>query len=130
MQGRSKDRTRPSQADPLTPSQYAALEIDGQSYKLAYDFNAIAEAEEAAGCNLLHGISATLLNTMTAAQLRGLLYASLRRAQPNMTIAGAGSMIRLDTMPTIIEKISEAFALSMPRKKENPTEAGGAPARN
>jgi hypothetical protein len=114
--------------DPIT--EFVTLEIDGKKYRLAADFNAIAEAESGAGCNLLHGISATLMNTMNMAQLRGLLYALMLRDAPATTLADAGKLIRLDTMPDIVEKISTAFALSMPKKKENPTGAVSATANS
>ena len=60
----------------------APLEIDGQTYQLVYDFNAIAEAERLCGANLLYGITAVFLNALTASQLRGLLYAALQSVQP------------------------------------------------
>lgn len=115
-------KRRSSVADAVTPS--AEVEIDGQAFRLVYDFNAIADAESAAGCNLLHGLSATMLNTMNAAQLRGLFWAALRRHHPGITVQRAGELIRLDTMPQIIEGIGQAFVLAMP-KKENPTPAAG-----
>lgn len=108
----------------------AKLEIDGRTYQLAYDFNAIAEAEASTGCNLLHGISAALFGTLSAAQLRGLLCASLRAGQPDITLAETGALIRIDTLERIHTAIAEAWGLSLPEKKENPPEAGAAPAGN
>src|SRR5579864_8392167 len=67
--------------------EFATLEIDGETYHLAYDFNAIAEAEKLAEANLLHGMAALMFNSTTAVQLRGLFYAGLRKAHPKMTLA-------------------------------------------
>lgn len=117
----------------------ATLEIDGARYFLVYDFNAIAEAESLCGVNLLHGISALFLNTMTAMQLRAILYASLQPLQPHkpatkdkpesgVSMAQAGQMIRINTMPAIMTAISEAWALSMPEATENPPGATVPPA--
>ncbi len=110
----------------------AALEIDGEKYELVYDFNAIAEAETLCGCNLLHGISAMFLNTMTALQLRGILYASLQPLQPGFSMDRIGQMIRIDTMPSIYKAIADAWSLSMPaaekEKSENPPVADEPPA--
>jgi hypothetical protein len=112
-------------ADPLV--EFATLRIDGESYNLVYDFNAIAEAEKLAQCNLLHGIASLLASGATAMQLRGLLYAAMRKAHPKMTIDKAGELIRIDTMPDIYEALGEAYRNSMPEAKklaEDPT-AGG-----
>lgn len=106
----------------------ATLEIEGQKYSLVYDYNAIAEAEAVCGgqVNLLHGISALFLNTMSALQLRGILYAALKPLQPDITLAEAGALIKINTMPAIMTAIGEAWALSMPEQpKENPPGAAG-----
>jgi hypothetical protein len=97
--------------------QFASLEIDGKTYRLTYDFNAIAQAEAASGCNLLQGVAGFLLNTATAAQYRGLLYAALLKAHPKMSIDQAGNLVRIDTMPDIRRALAEAYNLSMPEKK-------------
>lgn len=111
-------------ADPLV--QFEKLEIDGQTYHLAYDFNAIAEAEKLVGCNLLEGIAAILMHGMTAEQFRGLFYAALRKARPKMTLEQAGSLVRIDTMPDIREALLRAYNASLPEAKKilDPPEAG------
>lgn len=113
-------------ADPLV--EFVTLEIDGESYKLAYDFNAIAEAEKIAECNLLQGIAGVLLNNMTAKQLRGLLYAAMGKAQPKTTLAKAGALCRIDTMPDIRDALLKAYNASLPEEKKilaDPPEGGG-----
>lgn len=102
--------------------QFANLEMDGETYPLAYSFNAIAEAERLAGCNLLAGLEN--LMDLTALQLRGLLYAAMSVANPKVTIAQAGALIRIDTIPTITNAMADAYRLSMPGKKVDPTAAG------
>lgn len=111
-------------ADPVVP--FAVLEIEGEKFKLAFDFNAIAEAEHYAGCNLLSGLKN--LGDLTALQLRGLLYAAMRKAHPKVTIEKAGSLIRLDTIVKITLALGEAYSLSMPKRDETPTEAEDAAA--
>ena len=101
---------------------FATLAIEGeQPLKLAFDFNAIAEAEQLAGCNLLEGLQN--LSGMTALQLRGLLFAALRKAQPKMTIQAAGALIRLDTLGPITLALAEAYSLSIRKKTADPIEA-------
>src|SRR4051794_34806267 len=100
--------------------QFATLTIDGEDFKLAYDFNAISTAEHSAGCNLLQGLGS--LTDLSAVQLRGLLYAALLVAHPDMTIHKAGRLIRFDTMPSVISVLGQAYSLSLPEKKSNADE--------
>jgi hypothetical protein len=129
---------KPSAAKAVQPS--ATLDIDGEKYQLVYDYNAIAEAEVETGngVNLLHGISALFLNTMSALQLRALFYAALKPLQPyqpatgkapasGVSLAMAGRMIRIDTVPAIMAALSEAWSLSMPEVKTTPPAVAGSP---
>jgi hypothetical protein len=107
-------------ADPTI--QFAKLELDGETYKLAYSFNAIALAESVSGCNLLEGLRN--LSNLSAGQLRGLFYAALSVADPKITIEQAGALIAVDATHSITDAIVEAYILSMPKKKEqDPPEA-------
>lgn len=124
-----RDSVAGTAADPVVES--VPLEIDGKTYRLFYDFNAIAEAEQAAGCNLMHGIAVVMLNGMDARQFRGLLYGALRVAHPKMTLLDAGNLIRIDTMPEIRRALVLAWNASLPEGKkiaEDPTEGGDAKA--
>lgn len=107
-------------ADPII--KFAQLAIDGQTYQLAYSFNSIAVAEQVGGFNLLAGLEN--LKELTAGQLRGLLYAALILAQPDVTIEQAASLIRLDTLTAVTAALVEAYSLSMPETPANPTAAG------
>jgi hypothetical protein len=107
---------------------FSTLKVDEKEYKLAYSFNAIAVAERTAGCNLLSGLEN--LSDLSALQLRGLLFAALSIAHPTITIEGAGRMIRLDTIAPITTSLAEAYQLSMPEKKADPTEAVDPAAQN
>ena len=108
--------------DPII--KFATLVIDEKEYKLAYSFNAIAEAESLAGCNLLTGIKN--LTDLSAAQFRGLFYAALTVAQPKMALKDAGALIRFETQALIEAAIGEAYILSMP-KQEDPDPNAEAP---
>ena len=118
-------KNQPMAVDPIT--EFVPLEIDGYTYELVYDFDAIANAEKQADCNLLHGMSATLLNTMSAGQLRGLLWAALRRRHPKMTLADAAALCRVDTVPDIVPALAATFTAAIP--KRNPPGAVGAAAK-
>lgn len=96
--------------------KFATLALDGQEYSLCYSFNAIALAEKTAGCNLLSGLQT--LTDLSAMQLRGLLFAALTVAQPELTINDVAKLIRLDTIGPITMAIAQAYTLSMPNNDE------------
>lgn len=118
-------KTKPAVVKAVQPS--AKLEIDGKTYELVYDYNAIAEAEieTGNGVNLLHGIAAFMLRTMSALQLRGIFYAALKPRQPEITMQQAGAMIRITRMQAISSAITEAWGLAMPEPDPNPPAAAG-----
>ena len=88
---------------------------------LAYDFNAIADAEEPAGCNLLAALES--LSDISAMQLRGLLFAAVV-STPKPTILECGELIRVDTIAPITTALADAYNLSIPI----PPPAAAAPA--
>lgn len=118
-----KQKTNQTEVKPAVVEAGAFLAIDGTRYELACDFNTLADHEPVAGCNLLHAIPALLLNTLSAVQLRGLLYASLQRFQPYVPASGkdkpesgvslmtAGQMVRIETIPDIYAAIAKTHLL-------------------
>ena len=95
--------------------KFADLTIDDQHFKLGYSFNSIALAEAETGTNLLSGLQS--LTDLNAIQLRGLLYAALMIAHPDMTPDDAGALIRLDTLADCTMALASAYQLSLPEKK-------------
>lgn len=104
-------------ADPTV--KFAKMALDGREWLFSFDFNAIAIAEAHTATNLFRALSH--LGDLSAAQFRGLLYAALLKAHPELTVEQAGSLIRIDTMGPLQETLAEAYILSLPeQKKENP----------
>ena len=99
--------------------KYVPLEIEGETYQLAYDFNAIAVAEAECDVNLLYAIQ---FHNLNARQFRGLLYAALLKSKPDITIAKVSSLITAGNLDRISEALVQAWAASMPKKadEENP----------
>jgi hypothetical protein len=62
----------------------------------------------------MQGIVGMTMGGLTASQFRGLFFAALLPAQPDMTIADAGDLITLSNSPAIKDAIIEAYAASMP----------------
>lgn len=63
---------------------------DPQEYKLAYDFNELADAEALLGVNLN---VAFVGGSMTVAQFRGMLYAFLKPGHPDVRVKEAGGLM-------------------------------------
>jgi len=102
----------------------SSLKIDGQTLELAYDFNLIAEAEEAAGCNLLAALEN--LQDLTAMQLRGLLFAAIV-STPRLTLLEAGALIRVNTISVVTTALADAYNLTLPAPEPKPEPAAPAP---
>jgi hypothetical protein len=104
--------------------KFSKITIDEREYSLAFSFNAIAEAERIAGCNLLAGAVSVWNNLgdadkQGALMLRGLLYAALSVAQPDISLQDAGKLIRVENITDIVSALHQAFALSLPESKED-----------
>jgi len=94
----------------------AKLTIDGVEYQVSYDFNRICEVEKSAGCNLLEALG-NLMN-LSAAQLRGLLFAGIECNGQRFTLAQVGALIRVDTISAIELALAQAYRLSLPEQTE------------
>jgi hypothetical protein len=100
---------------------YITVELSGKKYKLAYDFNALAIAEQLSGQNLLEAIS---LNGITMLQLQGLFFGCLLKAQPKITLAEVAVLMNhLPSLPKIKQAIADTWIASMPAPDPN-EEAG------
>jgi len=104
------------------------LEVGGETKRLRYDFNALADIEEKAG------VGAAVLfseQRMGFNAIRLLVWGGLRHQDPGLTTQRAGMVVKdfIDeggTFEGLVGKIMEAIDLSglLPKetKEENPTE--------
>ena len=98
---------------------YVVLELDGESYRLAFDYAALSVAERKLAdigvqVNMLDALD---LRSIGAERLPIVLYASLVKAQPDMTFEDVKHLVTMRTYALIFEKVVEAFVASM---KETP----------
>lgn len=98
--------------DPTLPD--VELVVNGKTYKLAFDFNAICVAEKQTGVNLLTSI----VDEITANSLRGLLFAALLKDQPDMTIEHAGALITPSNMGAVRTAVVTAWFGSVQSTEE------------
>lgn len=78
------------QPEPIT----FTLGDEPQVYTLQFDFNALCDAEEVAGCNLMRAVIGGA--EFTATKARALLFAFLKTAHPKVTLAEAGELFSKD----------------------------------
>ena len=121
----SKKTVAGTAADPTI--RYAKLKIEGETYSLAFDFNALATAESMTGLNLMQALRS--LDDLSVSQLRALLYAALLKAQ-RITVQEAGEILNLRNIPAVTRAIGEALKNSLPEESENPQEPELVPADN
>jgi hypothetical protein len=111
----SKRSVSGTPADPTI--EFASIQLRGKEWRLCFDFNAIAAAEQLTGCNLLQGIGGALVHTMTVVQFRALFYAALIKAHPDITLEAAGALITIANMGDIRDALLKSYGVSMPEKK-------------
>lgn len=102
-------------ADPTV--RYTELKLNGKTYQLTYDFEAIAAAEEATGLELLVGVDWRKIN---ARRIRAMLYASMVKAQPDIALKEIGKMITVLNLPKIESALVDCWMNSTPEKEEEP----------
>ena len=111
----------------ISPTKkFTSLVIGEETYSLLFDLNGLALAESLCDVNLLSTIDMTDLNV---SKLRGMFFATLLRAHPEMTIEMAGDLM----MQVGINKASKALietwkAAQPPADPNQPTEDNAAPA--
>lgn len=108
--------------DPTLPK--VPLQIHGRQYFLAFDFNALATAEAATGLNLLGSLDLQNLNVI---QYRALLFATLLKENPTITLEEVGSLVTLATLPSITMALVQAWTGSQPEIVETPKSASTNP---
>jgi hypothetical protein len=87
------------------------ITLNGKQYRLVFDFNAIARVEELTGMNLFGSFDFTNLN---ASKFRAMLYASLLKENPAITLDEAGELINAKNLAEITIKMVEAWHGSRP----------------
>ncbi len=79
---------------------------------MQFDFEAIAEAEEATGRPLLMGLTRRQIDQPQISFVRGMLFAALLRHEPKITYQEAAAFVTRQTMLKIWAKLLEAWVAS------------------
>jgi hypothetical protein len=92
------------------------IELD-KPRALLYDFNALAEFEDATGWSIGEAL---IGHGDSAKMLRALLWCGLLHETPNLTIEEVGSWLDLKSFGDIRSKIDKAVAAALPRTEDLP----------
>jgi hypothetical protein len=101
-------------ADPTL--EFTSLKINGKTYKLIYDFDAIADIEEETNIPLLVGIDFRRLNVR---QVRAMLCACMRKAHPAVSPKVITPWIVPKNMPLIIDALIQTWFVSTAKRQED-----------
>ena len=123
----SQETVAGTTADPTI--KFVPLKLGDKEYKLCFDFDSIAIAEERTGMSLLAGVNFTNLGVR---RIRAMLYASALKANPEVTLKEFTPHIKLTNIAKIQVALADAWVESMPTaaledtnkaEEENPTPA-------
>lgn len=104
-------------ADPTLEFTPLTLKVkrETKNYKLIYDFDSIAKAEEITDMPLLIGVNWRRIGVK---QIQAMLYASMVKAQPDITMAEIKSLITVPNVPVIERALAQAWISSHAEEDE------------
>jgi hypothetical protein len=100
-------------ADPTL--HFTEVKLSGKTYKLIYDFDAVAKAEALTGLPLLVGVDWSKIN---AQRIRAMLYASVLVAHPEIKLSDITKLITVRNLPRIERALVDAWVSSTPDPDE------------
>ncbi len=96
--------------------KFHTLQDGENAFKLVFTLNALATAESLTKLNLLQALNIT---DMSVSSLRGLLYATLLKFHPKMTIEQAGDLLQRVGIKPALEAVFAAWSASQPDTDPN-----------
>jgi hypothetical protein len=90
------------------------LKLDGVDYKLVYDFDAIAEAEEILDRPLITGLRGRDIATPTISLVRSMFFATAHATHPELTFEQVKALVTPKTIADIWVKVLEAWQRAQP----------------
>ena len=95
------------------------LPLGGRTYKLVFDFDAIATAEEETDTAIITGLMVGDVVKPKINFLRALFFSCAHAEQPDLTYEQAKALVTLKTFGTIWMKVLEAWKASNPAAEES-----------
>ena len=97
------------------------LTLDGETYTLFFDLDAIAAAEDETGVALIAGMRKRDVDAPRISMVRALFWACLQPYQPKIELPQASAMVNQWNWSEIWEKVLETWVAGM--KKPDPNAA-------
>jgi hypothetical protein len=85
------------------------LTIAGNTYRLAFDFEAISEAEDLTERPILTGLTRREVEKPSISFVRAMLYAAMRLHQPELALADVKALVNQRNIGEVWGKALEAF---------------------
>lgn len=98
------------------PDPMKGGEVD---FELAFDFEAIAHAEDVTGRALLAGLTRKDVDHPTISLVRAMLFAALLANEPKITLAEASAFVTRKTFRLVWEKVLDAWTAAMNEAEED-----------
>lgn len=105
-------------ADPTL--EFVELTLKGTTYRLCFDFEAMARAEEETGLSLILGLD---YKALRITQIRGLFRAAALKAHPDLTLAETTKLVTPVTASRIAAAVMAAWLKTLAESEgdsENP----------
>lgn len=104
--------------------------IGGHSYRLVFDFEAVAEAEDILDRALITGLTQKDVYRPTVSLVRAMLFGVIHREHPDLTYDAVKGLVNRDNLLEIWAKVFEAWVKSNPEPEEEADAADPTPAQS
>jgi len=94
------------------------LKLNGETFTLFFDFNAVAEVEDQTGIPIILGLSAREVAAPRVSLVRVMLWACLRPKHSDITREQASAMVTQKTTKEVWRCVLEAWSASMTEQEE------------
>lgn len=92
--------------------------IGGHNYRLVFDFEAVAEAEDILDRALITGLTQKDVYRPTVSLVRAMLFGVIHREHPNLTYEAVKALVTRENLLEVWAKVFEAWVKSNPEPEE------------
>jgi len=104
-------------ANPTAPGTH--VNIKGIGYTLAWDFQAVADAEELLGRSLITGLRQKDFEAPAVKLVQAMLYACLKKNHPAITFPEAKTLVTMKNIGKVWSAVTDAWVAAMSEPDED-----------
>jgi hypothetical protein len=108
---------------------HVKLTIGGVEYRLVFDLDAVAEAEDILDRALITGLTQQDVFRPKVSLVRAMLFAVLRREQPKLTYDEVKQIVTRANLTEVWTKVFEAWCQSNPEPEQDNSDEDPTPAQ-